>query len=548
MEIKPFELGDYKIKYPFTIPSGIVTITTDTAQRLANDIIELGIVTTKSIGPEEREGFETPVLEQKSNDTFRNTIGLSNPGYKVFAEELRDLSLPEGKILVTSIFGGNEDELVEVAKGLAPYSHAIEINDSCPHVTGHGIDIGKYPALIEQTTRAVRKAINIPILVKLPPLDYIDKLAKAAVRGGADGIVAINTVSSESDFLTNRKCGMSGGEIRDIGIECVYKVTSAVDVPVIAMAGIKTANDVRLYRGVDATGFGIGSGVMGGMDTEHLKEYFHVLVNDLENGTNLTADLLNDRMMMTYRTSKIKRIEHVAEDLKIFYFDREIEAKPGQFVFTYINGDSEKPFSIADDNPLTLAVRKIGKFTSKLFELDAGDEIGIRGLYGRGFNIEDNPVLVGGGTGAAPLRFLAKRAKNPLIFLGGGTRNQLLFLKEFEKLGEVVATTEDGSYGIRGIVTDALENYGNDLFGLSFYNCGPELMMVNASRIERRYTDDQHIQNAVERYMKCGIGICGACAINGYRSCVDGPVFTFEEIGTALGTFTRTKSGARKYF
>jgi len=547
MKIKPLRLGDFEIEYPFTIPSGIVTTTADTIQRLADEIPELGILTSKSIGPEERDGFETPVLEQTGPDTFRNAIGLSNPGYRKFAEEIRDLSLPKGKILVTSIFGGSEEELVEVARGLAPYSDVLEINDSCPHVTGHGVDIGKYPELIEQTTRAVRNAVDIPIIVKLPPLDHVAELAKAAERGGADGLALINTIASESDILTNRRCGKSGGEIRDRGLECVYRASNAVSIPIIGMGGIKTADDVRLYMGAGANAFGIGSAVVPDMDTDQLKNYFRVLKMDLENGTNHTEDLILDTMLMPYKPFKIDRVAAFADDLKIFYFDHELEAWPGQFVFAHIPNGTEKPFSIADDDPLTLAVRKVGDFTSKLFECDVGDKIEMRGPYGKGFNLRDGSVLVGGGTGAAPLRFLAKRIDNSLIFLGGKTRNQLLFFDDFERFGDVVATTEDGSYGRKGLVTEALRGYGTNgsLNNTSFYNCGPEKMLVAAAGIEKEYTDPEKIFVAVERYMKCGIGICGACSIDGYRSCVDGPVFDIEEISAVLGKYTRDKSGAR---
>ena len=545
MKIEPLVLGDFKIEYPFTIPSGIVTTTADTIYRIANEIPELGIITTKSIGIGKRDGNETPILHQISPDSFLNAVGLSNPGYEEFARELENIyPLPNGKFLLTSIFGGSAEEFVKVAKKLAPLSDGVELNFSCPHAKDVGAVIGRDAELTESITRAVRSAVDIPVVVKLTPTaDDIGEIAKAAARGGADAITAINTTGPyETIILSNRVGGMSGGQIRDIGIECVDSISRAVDIPIVAMGGLKTADDVRLYKNANA--FGIGSGAVKGMNTEQLKEYFHTLIEDLDKGTNYTEELINDRMMMIYRLFKVNDVKQVADDLKILYFDNGIEADPGQFIFTYINEDSEKPFSIAGDDPLTLAVRRIGKFTSKLFELDVGDSIGVRGPYGNGFKIEDDSVLVGGGTGAAPLRFLAERTNNPLIFLGGRTKEQLLFLNEFEKLGDVVVATEDGSYGTRGLVTHALENYG-DFFGSSFYNCGPEGMLAEAARIERRYTESENIHVAVERYMKCGIGVCGSCEINGYRSCADGPVFTIEEVGTVLGRYTRDRSGAR---
>jgi len=251
--------------------------------------------------------------------------------------------------------------------------------------------------------------------------------------------------------------------------------------------------------------------------------------------------------MMLYRDSRIWRIDQPSSDLKIFYFDNSLKSEPGQFVFAHINGDSEKPFSIADDDPLTLAVRKVGGFTSKLFELEVGDEIGIRGPYGKAFTQKDGSVLVGGGTGIAPINFLAKRLDNSYTLIGGRDRSQLIFLDELIENNLLDATTEDGSYGRKGLVTDLLSDYlkVRDFSENNIYACGPEGMMRVVADIGAKYLDPENIEVAVERYMKCGIGICGACSINGYRSCVDGPVFTLENVDDALGRYTRDKSGAR---
>ncbi|MFH1364680.1 MAG: dihydroorotate dehydrogenase [Candidatus Aenigmatarchaeota archaeon] len=553
MSLDPFKIGDYVIEYPFTISSGIGTTTAPTTSLLLERIKQLGFATSKSLGIERREGNQPPILVQIADGTYLNAVGLSNPGYEEFAEELRETHIPKGKYLMQSFFGKDREEFVTIARGLARYADFFELNCSCPHVEGFGRDMPRYIETVRGATRGV-KNIGKPTFVKLAPTENISEMAMVAVEAGADGLVAINTEGPyENPILTNRKGGRSGRGIRDIGLECVRKIRAVTDVPLVVTGGISTADDVRMYQ--DAArknvAFGIGS-VCGGMSTDQLVYYFNALESDLEHGTNYTAELLVDWTMR--RTPyKIRKIQQVADDLKVFYFDGDLESEPGQFVFTQIPEHEEKPFSIADDSPFTIAVRRINNperpnnFTSRLFEAGVGDEIYVRGPYGRGFELYDNSVLVGGGTGAAPLNFLAKRMDNPLVFLGGKTRDQLLFLNDSVKPGDVIATTEDGSYGTKGLVTDALMSAGKSglLNGATFYNCGPEGMMVAAAELEKEYTHPSRIQVAVERYMKCGVGICDSCEINGYRSCVDGPVFYLQEVDNALGVYSRDMSGAR---
>jgi len=289
MSIKPLRLGDAEIEYPFTIPSGIVTTTLDTIERLSEEIPELGIITTKSIGPEKRYGNEAPILHQTHPDSFLNAVGLSNPGCDEFARELKT-STCNGKYLLTSIFGGSEEEFSAVAKAVAPFSDALELNVSCPHAKGLGAVIGRDAELTERITRAVKDSVGIPVVVKLTPTaGNIGEIAKAAVRGGADAIAAINTDGPyDSVILSYGKGGRSGGKIKHRGLECVSEIRVAVGVPIIGMGGIKTADDVRRYQDAGANAFGIGSAVVKGMSTEQLRNYFSTLAGDLANGTNHT--------------------------------------------------------------------------------------------------------------------------------------------------------------------------------------------------------------------------------------------------------------------
>ena len=564
-----------EVKGRFTIPSGIVATTTDTIARLAEEIPEIGIQTTKSIGLQRREGNKESILARfDGNGTFINAVGLANPGAEEFAKELKEIyPLPKNKFLLTSIFGSTAKEFQEVAKIVAPYSDGLELNCSCPHAEpGYGATIGSSPELTKKFTMAVKEVVDIPVFVKLTPnVEDIGIIARAAIEGGADGITAINTVGPyESSILSHGKGGISGFGVKEKGIQCIKRISEVIremnmkrEIPIIAMGGIRTAQDVLDYCNAGAKFFGVGS-ALAGMDTESIKKYFYNLEREfclLKKGHKIRERKVDLTVMelMKYRYYMITKIKQVSDDLNIFYFNKGIKANPGQFVFVKLPAHNahEKPFSIADDDPLTIAVRRIGDFTSKLFELKKKDVVCIRGPYGKGFDIAEETesmFLVGGGTGLAPLHFLAKtaRKKHPLtICMGAKTKDQLLFLKEFKKYGEAMVATEDGSEGKQGLVTanlkEHLENEKRFFTNskISFYNCGPELMIKEVMRIEKKSGYAKQIQALIERYMKCGIGICGSSAMDGKRVCVDGPVFTGKDLLSSkhFGKLRRDASG-----
>ncbi|MDP2908622.1 MAG: dihydroorotate dehydrogenase electron transfer subunit [Nanoarchaeota archaeon] len=557
-------LGKKEVKGLFATVSGIGTTTADIIYLWAKRIPQLGIITTKSIGKEPKEGNVEPIICQVGKRSFRNAVGLANPGCEAFAEELKEIyPLPNGKFLLTSIFGKTAEELSCVARVLAPYSDGLELNFSCPHAEkGYGATIGSSKELTYKFTKAVKDVVSIPVVVKLTPnVDNIAEIAKAAEDAGADAISAINTCDpkefvdsyTKKPVLTNVVGGLSGEEIRKVGLRCVKEISDAVSIPVIGLGGVVNAKDVKDYLDAGASVVGIGS-ALAGMSTEKVVEYFKLLEKDLSDGTNDAEKLTLDRIVMGYEPFKIKKIKKVADDLKIFYFDKDTDAKPGQFVFTWVPGHHEKPFSIAYNAPLVLAVRKFGHHTSRLFELKKGDTVMIRGPYGNGLAFKDDAevFLVGGGTGAAPLYFLARQLKNPVIFIGGKNKGQLLFEKELKKLGRLVIATDDGSKGFHGFVTDALKGYleKNDVKGAYFFNCGPEVMMKKAFEVEKSYTSLDKIYSSVERYCACGVGLCGKCSFDGKRLCVDGPVFDGACLANSkeFGVFKRDKSGKKVSF
>merc|ERR1719498_880996 len=164
----------------FTIGSGIVTVTLDTVKLLAEKVPQLGVLTTKSIGPEERTGNREPVyvdLTQTQNadrgeqPAWANAVGLAGPGCDLFLKELEGIKLPPGKFLLISIFGGTTEDFVKVARTLAPFADGLELNFSCPHAEGHGQAICATPGLAASVVAAVRKEVgpSLPLVPKLSP-------------------------------------------------------------------------------------------------------------------------------------------------------------------------------------------------------------------------------------------------------------------------------------------------------------------------------------------------------------------------------------------
>ena len=254
---------------PFTIPSGIVTTATSIIQYVFDHMPEVGVVTTKSIGLEGRDGYREPVLSQYAPGCFVNAVGLTNPGAERSRELLDALEVPADRFLLTSIFGGSVEEFVAVAELLAPVSDGLELNLSCPHASGYGMAMGQDPELVREITAAVKAAVTIPVIPKLTPnTPDIAAIAAAAIAGGADGLCAINTVgpgytsSHGQPVLSNGVGGMSGKGVLPIGLKCVREVAAATDVPIIGCGGVSSAEDVRAYFDAGASIVGIGSGLV----------------------------------------------------------------------------------------------------------------------------------------------------------------------------------------------------------------------------------------------------------------------------------------------
>lgn len=241
-----------------------------------------------------------------------------------------------------------------------------------------------------------------------------------------------------------------------------------------------------------------------------------------------------------YLVSKVKSIIGMAHSTKIYQLSYLGSApRPGQFFMAWIPRVGEIPLSAATyrDGELVLAIMRRGRVTSYIHEnIQAGDRIYLRGPYGRDFNLPnegEEALLVGGGSGVAPLRFLAEEIKRRGGYcdalLGFESGDKVFFLGEFEAVcDKLFVATEDGSIGFKGVIPEALKQILQEWSYDAIYFCGPELMMAKTLELARK--NGMRLEASLERYMRCGVGVCGTCVLDplGLRVCRDGPVFPLE--------------------
>jgi dihydroorotate dehydrogenase (NAD+) catalytic subunit len=522
---------------PFTIPSGIVATASPIIAHIFRTIPQIGVITTKSIGLEPRDGYREPILSQYAPGCFVNAVGLTNPGAQSAAELLSELDVPADRFLLSSLFGANAEEFVQVAQILAPCSDGLELNLSCPHASGYGMAIGQDPELVQAIVSAVVNAVDIPVIAKLTPnTNNIAAIAKAAVAGGAAGLCAINTVgpgyysAHGHPVLSNELGGISGKGVLPIGLKCVREIRAAVDCPIIGCGGISNVDDVIAYHDAGADIFGVGSALIG-MSTEDMREYFGALAGDMEQSTRQAESLVRYDIDMSYRPVNLVSNQRVSDDIAILRFDRKIEIKAGEFIFLWIPGLGEKPFSALTDDPFSLVVIKLGAFTEQLIQLKAGAEAFVRGPHGIPVQPPQDAriMAVSGGTGLAAVYQIARDHGNAEIFIGARSRDRLYFREQCRACSTLHIATDDGSEGYHGLVTDLLRQRLETMSpaqrqNLVFYNCGPEPMVHAAITVQREFCSPDKIFSAIDYLTKCGVGICGACsAPDGRRLCVDGP-------------------------
>ncbi len=259
-------VGRLKLKNPTMLAAGVLGTTASSLERVMRS--GAGAVVTKSIGITPLEGHPGPVIVETPAG-YLNALGLPNPGLS-FLNELETIrALADRTPVIVSIFGSCADEFVELAQAVCTVADALELNLSCPHARGYGLEVGSEPTIVELITNRVTDAVELPVWVKLTPnVADITALGKAAEKAGADAVVAINTVKgmaidiqSGRPMLGNKFGGLSGAAIRPIAVKCVYDLYSALSIPVIGVGGVRQYEDALELIMAGAHAIQIGSAV-----------------------------------------------------------------------------------------------------------------------------------------------------------------------------------------------------------------------------------------------------------------------------------------------
>jgi len=239
--------------------------------------------------------------------------------------------------------------------------------------------------------------------------------------------------------------------------------------------------------------------------------------------------------MKGYRRVRVSKAVE-AKDITSFYFEDELcsEALPGQFIMVWLPGIDEFPMSLSRIGRLSsITALKKGRGTEALME---AEELSIRGPFGNGFSsFEGSKILVAGGVGMAAL--LPMVAKGDKVFLGAQSREYLPFVEEIKERGaELYVSTIDGSSGFKGNVIELLVSMNIKFEHTHIYACGPMEML------KALYDRGIEAEASLESYMKCAIGICDSCTINGFVVCREGPVV--KSLERIFGSESKSKPKA----
>ncbi len=580
-----------KIKNRSVLASGILGVTISSLRKVHSR--GAAIVTTKSIGPEKRKGHPAPVVYDWGGGII-NAVGLSNPGIDGFVSRWKQ-ALIDFPVIV-SIFGKTVKDFMIIAEKLEPLNYDfLELNISCPNVSDEfGTPFSFSDKLTQDITRRAKTVTSRPVIVKLSPgIPDMVRIAVASQESGADAVCIANTAgpgmvidtNTAVPVLANKTGGISGPAVLPLTVKNIFAAYKELSIPIIGTGGISDTNGALQVLMAGASLYGIGSAVYSeglGIFKEIGKG---VLAFARENGFESTQELIG----LAHKTTKLRyyRIPgfvkshaqgtrykkfQVVPVKEILDFDKGgirtlffesggfSRPEPGQFFMLWVPGSDQKPFSVSffDEKEIGFSLMKRGKFSEAVFGLTEGEPVGLLGPLGNGFDLErfNSYLLAGGGIGTAPLIYtaarLAKAGKKAHFIAGGKSRSSLEWIPPLVdklKIGsdiELLYCTEDGSFGEPGVVTEHFQKVIKKACPEYALVCGPEIFIKNSIAIFKK--GRLQGQASIERMMKCGIGICGSCCVDGTgdRVCVEGPVFQFDYIDrlTEFGNYKRDESGS----
>ena len=361
------------------------------------------------------------------------------------------------------------------------------------------------------------------------------------IDAGADGIAAINTVGpklytephSGAPILNNKlggKGGASGEWVKADALKCIREIRAAIgDDPIIlGMGGVSSYEDAVNMIKAGADSVGVGSALSRVMPSD-----YEAFFNALKNGGD-TSEYLSRDNALEYTPHTVLTKEMHGDDVMVITVTGEVGCNPGEFVFIWVPGMGEKPFSVAVNKPLTFLIKKRGIFTSSFFGINPGDTIYTRGLYGQPMVYEktEKALLIGGGTGAAVLPLIAERLSvdgtEMDIRVGVVHKEGKDPLEDvLSSYGRYTSVPDDGK---PGRVLDTIT--ASDLSGdTALYVVGPGKMMEKAAmNAEAMGFPSDRIYLSMEKNTMCGIGMCGECVCGGHLPCKEGTFFTWKTL------------------
>ncbi len=290
------KVGALTFDKPGMVASGIMDETGPSMVRMLD--CGAGAVVSKSVGLEPNAGHANPCFMETEGGMV-NAMGLPNPGIELFEEEMK-VAVPHGRI-VGSIYGADPDDFRTLAGKMEDYGAcAVELNLSCPHAKGYGMEVGTDPAMVKAIVSAVKSAVSIPVWAKLTPNTHIlPDIGRAVQDAGGDAVVAINTLKAmvispefARPILSNKFGGLSGKALKPVGVRAVYDLRTVLDIPIVGVGGISTWKDAAEYIMAGASAFQIGSAVLtegpGVFDTincgleRFMEEYGYGSISDME--------------------------------------------------------------------------------------------------------------------------------------------------------------------------------------------------------------------------------------------------------------------------
>jgi dihydroorotate dehydrogenase (NAD+) catalytic subunit len=260
------EIAGLRLRNPTMLASGFLGLSGQTLRRVVE--AGAGAVVTKSSSLRPREGNPGPTIVELPVGLL-NAIGLASPGISLMKDEITEAKM-SGVPVIVSVFGFSVSDYsrsARIAETLG--ADAVELNVSCPHVSGV-FEIGQDPKIVAKVTRSVKRRIDIPVFVKLSPnVSNIVEIGRFAERAGADAITAINTVRAMSidihvrlPVLSAKIGGLSGPAIKPVAVRCVYELAEKVKLPIIGVGGITGWEDAVEFFLAGASAVQIGTAIL----------------------------------------------------------------------------------------------------------------------------------------------------------------------------------------------------------------------------------------------------------------------------------------------